>query len=218
MKPKIDPRDRQFLDNLHRLGGGTIQEICKNQGVTATAIRMRIARLQGLGYISREPERTGRGRPRYIYKPTEAGLRELGENYSELALILWSAIREVDDPAARSLLLKNVQNEMVARYGRSVRSEDVSSRIQELGGELKSRGFDVEVESSESGLPILRENNCPYLELASKDPGICELEQQVFEQILGTPVELACCSLDGGNCCEFHMKEPACEASPGSAC
>ena len=59
--------------------------------------------------------------------------------------------------------------------------------------------------SDDSGrLPILRENNCPYLELASSDPAICELEKEVFRKVLGSEVELTQCCLDGHTCCEFQ--------------
>ena len=208
MKTTIDTKDRQFLSELHRLGGGTIQEICADQGVTATAIRQRLSRLQGQAFISRDAERSGRGRPRFVYHLTDAGHRALGENYSDLAMVLWNAIRNIEDDATRSLLLGNVQDEMSRRYGRNVTGERISERFQELGQELESRGFHVEIDDS-GELPILRENNCPYWDLASTDSDICRLEVSVFEKILGTSIELMKCSLDGSNCCEFHVKAKA---------
>jgi predicted ArsR family transcriptional regulator len=208
MKTTIDKKDRQFLDELHRLGGGTIQEICDDQGVTATAIRQRLSRLQGQALITRDAERFGRGRPRFVYHLTDAGHRALGENYSDLAMVLWNSIRNIEDDATRSLLLGNVQDEMIRRYGRSVVGKRISERFQELGQELGNRGFQVEIDNS-GDLPILRENSCPYWDLASTDPEICRLEQSVFEKILGTSVDLMKCSLDGENCCEFHVTAKA---------
>ena len=60
----------------------------------------------------------------------------------------------------------------------------VDERLHGLKSELADNGFDVEVDRSNS-LPILRENNCPYLDLAEADPGICELEHAVFEEVWG---------------------------------
>src|SRR5437660_1626524 len=57
-------------------------------------------------------------------------------------------------------------------------------------------------------LPILRENNCPYSELADGDRGICELEQEVFQRVLGADVKLSQCCLDGHHCCEFEVSQP----------
>jgi predicted ArsR family transcriptional regulator len=72
-----------------------------------------------------------------------------------------------------------------------------------LAAELRERGF--QVESDESGLlPVLRESNCPYYELAAEDPGICEMEQAVFRRALNADVRLTRCCLDGHSCCEFE--------------
>jgi len=205
MRVDIEPKDRQFLQQLHRLGGGTIQEICDELGVTATAVRQRLGRLQGMGLVSRDAVREGRGRPYYVYQPTELGLKELGENYAELALTLWRAVRRIASPEVRQMVFNNVRDEMVRRFGRSVRAESLAERFSELGEDLQEQGFDVEVDTS-GELPVLRENNCPYLELAHHDSGICELEQSVFAEVLGTPVKLSQCCLEGANCCEFEIE------------
>ena len=206
LKTRLDPNDRAFLDQMHRQGPATIQEICASLGVTATAVRQRLSRLQGQGFVTRETVRAGRGRPHHTYCVTENGLRELGDNYADLAMILWQEIQNIDEPAVRSRLLDAVREAMVNSYGKIVRGSTLEERVRQLRAALVERGFDVEVDSS-SGLPILRENNCPYLELATSDPTICELEQTVFQKVLGTDLELAHCCLDGHHCCEFHAGE-----------
>lgn len=209
MHSQLQPADRQFLQRLHRLSGGTVQEICDDLGVTATAVRQRLVRLQGMGLVDRDAVREGRGRPYYIYEPTEAGLKEIGENYAELAKTLWRAVAQIESPEIRSLVLEKVREELVRRFGKGIRADELAQRFAELKDELAEQGFDVEVDTS-GGLPILRENNCPYLDLANEDSAICELEQAVFAEVLGTPVKLSQCCLEGSNCCEFEVdrKEP----------
>ena len=203
MRSAIDPHDREFLDQLHRSGPATIQEICTVLGVTATAVRQRLARLQGLDLVTRETVRAGRGRPHHTYRLTEAGLRELGDNYADLAMILWRELQSVEEPAVRARLLDGIQRSLVQQYGRDVQGASLYERVAQLRVALIDRGFDVEVDSS-GELPILRENNCPYLELASSDSSICELEHAVFQRVLGAELKLAQCCLDGHSCCEFQ--------------
>jgi len=107
-------------------------------------------------------------------------------------------------------------NELVARLGgdefaiiqeggsQPTHAGLLSERLSQLRLAMSERGYDVELDTRE-GLPILRENNCPYLELAANDRGICELEQEVFEQVLGTSVRLAHCCQDSQHCCEFEV-------------
>lgn len=53
-------------------------------------------------------------------------------------------------------------------------------------------------------LPVLAAQACPYPDLAEQDRGICSLEKMVFAELLGAPVKLATCRLDGDSCCTFQ--------------
>jgi predicted ArsR family transcriptional regulator len=216
MKKTLESQDREFLDRLQRLGSGTVQEICKELGVTATAVRHRLVRLQSLGFVGRDLVREGRGRPHHVYRVTSAGQRELGDNYGDLALVLWRELQSIPDEVIRAKVEARIRDAMVSQYGHEVNSPQLRDRFQQLGEVLAKRGYDVEVDQS-STLPVLRENNCPYQELADGDRGICEMEEEVFEKVLGIPLRLSQCFLDGHSCCEFepaekvpqHVNDPA---------
>lgn len=203
MKSTLEHDDEQFLLSLQRLGNVTVQDLCSAAGVTATAVRMRLGRLQSLGLVDRQTIRTGRGRPHHTYCITELGRRHLGDNYSELARVLWSELQTIEDTEVRRRLTDRIREAMVRQYGANVDGAGLSDRFAQLGIELSGRGFSVEVGDGVN-LPLLRENHCPYHDLAQQDAGICELEQQVFEQVLGTPLVLTSCCRNGDRCCEFH--------------
>ena len=210
MKPGIETGDRHFLERLRELGAVTVQDICADLGVTATAVRQRLVRLFGLKLVSRELVRAGRGRPHYVYEVTPAGLRALGNNYADLAQILWREMRNIEEPAVRERFVSRVEDGLVEQFGNVAEWGRLSERMGELTSALQDRGFHVEMD--EKGLlPILRENNCPYFELASRDSAICELEQAVFRRVLKADVKLTQCCLDGHSCCEFQAvdREPA---------
>lgn len=206
MKTSIEPGDEQFLQQLHRLGTGSIQDLCQSLGVTATAIRQRLVRLEAQGFVEREVVRTGRGRPHHDYKVTELGLRELGDNYAELAILLWRELRSIPEVEVRQRVANRLKAALVKRYGGQIQGETLLARMQGLQAVLERRGFQMEV-GSRDDLPVLRENNCPYQELAGEDTGICELEKQVFEEVLGVELKLACCCRNGDNSCEFQPME-----------
>jgi predicted ArsR family transcriptional regulator len=205
MKTVLEQSDSEFLNEMHRIGPKTVQDICSAIGVTATAVRQRLWRLQGNGFVARDLVRTGRGRPHYVYRVTDKGLRQLGDNYGDLALILWREIRNIPDPAIRQAITSRIRDALVSRLGRFGEGA-LSERVKRLGDSLLSRGYDVEI-GDDGALPILRENNCPYQELAEEDRGICGLEREVFQQALGTEIKLTHCCLDGHHCCEFEVAE-----------
>lgn len=203
MRILVEQGDEQFLQQMHRLGHCSIQEMCDAAHVTATAVRQRLNRLQSLGLVSRETVRRGRGRPHHAYILTELGQKQLGDNYSELALLLWNELRRIEDQAVREGVLGRIRDALSRRYGVNVSGTTLGERMDQLKTMLQERGFHVEVEHRD-GLSILKENHCPYPDLASSDRGICDLEQDVFSQIVGVPLTLTRCCRDGHRHCEFE--------------
>lgn len=203
MRILVEQGDEQFLQQMHRLGHCSIQEMCEATHVTATAVRQRLNRLQSLGLVTRETVKQGRGRPHHAYVVTELGLKQLGDNYGELALLLWNELNHMEDQSVRQAVMGRIRDALSRRYGAQVVGRTLDERLDQLRNALEERGFHVEL-ALRDGLPILRENHCPYPELAAADRGICDLEQDVFSRILGVPMVLSQCCRDGHPSCEFR--------------
>lgn len=77
MRFPIEKDDRSFLADLRKSGPATIQTLCDRLGVTATAVRQRLTRLQGAGADLSGADQGGAGRPSHTYIVTTEGLREL---------------------------------------------------------------------------------------------------------------------------------------------
>jgi predicted ArsR family transcriptional regulator len=211
MQSSVHPGDREFLTDMLRCGQATISDLCQKTGVTATAVRQRLQRLQAAGLVERRSVRTDRGRPHHLYDVTAAGRRELGQNYAELAILLWDELRQIEDEPLRRRVLARVEQAMVDQFRRRVTGDSPQLRMKQLATVLSERGFPIEMDQPQAdGLPVLREHSCPYHEIASQDSSICELEQAVFAQVVGSPLELTQCCQRGDRVCEF---EPASRGS-----
>ena len=201
----IDTRDREILEHLHQSDGADVQSLCDLLGVTRTAIRQRIARLEACGLVLADLQGQSRGRPRNVYRVTAEGLHALGENYRQLAVVLWEAITGFEDVCVRERLLNRVRDMLAERFRRQLGScESLDDRLDLLASEMKSSGFNVE-SAHEGGLRILRETSCPFPMLAEVDDAICQVERQVLEQVLGAPVQVRSRCRDGHGCCEFQV-------------
>ncbi len=205
MSAALDNRDREILQHLHDVLVCDVQELCELLGVTRNAIRQRISRLESGGLLVAELQSQTRGRPRNVYRVTPEGLHALGENYRQLAVVLWQAIVGYEDGAVREALIGRVQTALANRFRGSLgSSETVEKRVDDLADEMKASGFNVESDHSGS-LHILRETSCPFPMLSDIDDPICQLERRVLEQVLGAPVEFHGRCRDGQSCCEFHV-------------
>ena len=204
--------DREVLLLLRGNRSLGVGELMDRLNVTATAVRQRIERLLQMGLIAREKIVAGRGRPTYRYRLTVAGHQSAGANPAELANAMWQTILAVPDARVRRELLSAV----AARLGQHFAAQMASSmaegdeefgfgqRMEQLSEMLAARQIASEV-SREGQLPVLDVGCCPYPSLTdeSDERAMCRLEEQIFSEALGQPVELSSCRLDGDQCCQF---------------
>src|SRR5688572_27454444 len=94
--------DEGLIDLLRRHGALGISDLVAKMHVTATAVRQRLNRLTANGMIERVVTQVPRGRPSHRYSLTEKGRRETGNNFADLAVVMWNEIREIKDPEVRS--------------------------------------------------------------------------------------------------------------------
>jgi len=212
--------DRALLDVIRRSGPLTVAEMAANLGVTATAIRNRLTRLLGAGLVERKAEHQGRGRPKHTYQASVEAQKRLGQNYTDLALVLWNEMMStVADRKLRRLLFIRVTDRLAEIYRSQVSGQEWEGRLVQLTNLLHARGIEAEVARDGGGaFPILRQHSCPYYELAEADPAICALERKMFEKVLGRGLRLSQCRLDGDRFCDFQAKPvPATPPEPARA-
>lgn len=208
MSTSTEISDGRLVDLLRARGSLSIAEICEACGVTATAVRQRLTRLMAQGLVEREVRRLGRGRPEHRYSATERARRQSGNNYADLAVVLWEELRRVPGDDIRKGLLQRVADQFTAMYRGQVQGATPRDRLHSLRSLLAERRIPVEV-TGEPDRPVLNVSDCPYPELAARDRGVCAMERMMIADLLETPVRLAQCRLDGDGCCQFETKPSA---------
>jgi len=195
--------DTELIELLRKDGPLSVSQIASARKVTATAVRQRLDRLIAEGLIRKDRnDANGRGRPSHRYELTEKAQHQVsnnfgGNNFGDLATILWGEIRSVQDPDVRRGLIKRLASSMAAMYAGRVEGETLTERMQSLRKLLAERNVRFEVKKSQAGLPILEAVQCPYPQLAAMDRGICAVEKMVFDELLGGNVRLSQCRFDG---------------------
>jgi DeoR family suf operon transcriptional repressor len=202
MSGQAETSDDVLLNYLRRNGPARISDLVTEAGVTATAVRQRIQRLMTDGLIERHAEKIGRGRPNHRYALTAKGETQSGNNFSDLATVLWEEIKSVPDPEIRRGLLKRIADRFVDKYRDTIHGTTLDERMSSLAGLMNDREIPFEVNIA-GGLPILSALACPYPELAKVDRGVCTMEKLMLSEVLGESMRLSACRLDGANCCTF---------------
>lgn len=221
--------DESLLAILRREGSMTVAEMAKAMSVTATAVRQRINRLMAQGFVQREVHREDSarpGRPTHRYLLTSKAQRFAGDNFADLAAVLWEEIRSIKDEGVRRGLLQRISAAFAHKYRGRVQGRDAAERMEALQQLFAERRIPLSVippadaasdsaddssaeenhADSTGKLPILRVEHCPYPELAEQDRGICAMEKMVFAELIGDDLRLSQCRLDGHPCCEFEAR------------
>lgn len=196
--------DSQILELLRQSGAMSVTQIASATEVTSTAVRQRLARLMSQELVQREASRQGRGRPSHRYALTEKARRQIGTNFSDLAMVLWDEIRGIKDPEVRRGLYSRIANGLAKVYAGQMTGESLADRMKCIAGLFGERNVPMDV-SIQNGLPVLNVLNCPYPELADRDRGICAVEQMLFERLLETDVRLSQDRFCGHPCCQFAV-------------
>ncbi len=195
--------DAQVLDLLRSHGPLSVAQMASAMQVTPTAVRQRLGRLLAQGVVSRQPVRSGRGRPWHAYSLTQKGLRLTGSNFTDLALALWREIRAMSDGELRRVLVRRLAATLAEAYSGQVLGRSTGERMRSLTSLLGQRRVPFSVEQQE-GVPVLKALACPYPELAEADPDVCLMETILFGDLLGEEVQLAECRREGAPCCRFQ--------------
>lgn len=203
--------DRELLMAMRGNEWVSMNDLIESLGVTTTAVRQRLDRVLAMGLVDREKVVAGRGRPTYQYRLTIAGHQSAGANPADIANAMWLEILAIPDSEVRTQLVSSIAARLGREYAAQmahVRSSDTEDtfdqRMQRLSELLASRNIMTDV--SQSGqLPVLDICVCPYPTMtdASDDRSMCRLEEQMFSEALGVPIELSSCRLDGDASCKF---------------
>ena len=203
MSTSTENSDALLLEMLRRRGAMSIAAVAAATEVTATAVRQRLTRLMAQGLVRRDVARAGRGRPGHKYSATDKARRQAGNNFADLAIVLWNEIRAVKDPEIRRGLIERLAQSLAKLYAGRVQGASAAERLASLQQLFADRNVPLEVDAAGEapGLTVL---DCPYPELAERDRGVCAMERMLFAELLQQPVKLSQCRLDGHACCQFE--------------
>jgi len=194
--------DADVLNHLADFGPLAISDIVQHFAVTRNAVHQRLLRLMGEGLVDRELVRGGRGRPSYRYLPSPKARKLAGNNFADLAAVLWQEVLGIEDSRYRQNVVNRIASALKALYADAILGTTLKTRMESLRELLEKRRVRCEVDTSGYS-PTFTLRDCPYPDLADVDSTICEVETMLFSELLGDDVVLSQCRLHGHACCEF---------------
>jgi predicted ArsR family transcriptional regulator len=176
-----------ILNALKRSRGLSVNELVGRMGMSYMGIKQHCLTLERDGYLDtwRRPQKMGR--PEMVYRLTRRAHDLFQADSNRFTLELLQSIHEIHGPNAPEKLLYNMFERKRAALKEKVKGETVTDRARALGKVRDAEGYMSEFRIDEGGPQIL-ECHTPLQNVLDKYPIIGRLEQEMFEQVLGTPV------------------------------
>ncbi len=186
-----DTTTDRILFRLKTRGPQAIAELGAAFGVTSEAVRQLLVKAESDGLVAYEDRREGRGRPKRLWRLTEAGHARFPDRHADLTVGLLEAVREEFGEAGLDRLIARREASQRETYRSAMsRVRTAEGRVKALA-ELRDReGYMAEWRREDDGSLVLVENHCPICAAAASCRNLCRSELAIFRDVLGDGVRV----------------------------
>lgn len=191
---------------LEHKDGATLDELASHLGITKTAAKEHLRKVEQLGYLSFVDSKGSVGRPRRRYLLSQNGVDAFPKQYSWLSNVLLEHLSESMGPetvaAMMDTLAAKISESMEERFKSAKNPAEllklVTEALNELGYRSSLRQSDLRKGA------VIEATNCVYHSVAKKHPTLCRFDIKFIENVTGgMNVKLESCIARGGSVCRF---------------
>lgn len=196
------PRETRtsLLKRVVELGGATVAQLSVELEISDATVRRHLDRLEAEGLLHVEALRRGPGRPSYLYRATDDGVRAVRDHTPELAERLLSEMAKLQIEQAA---LSEALSDQVANAHRSeVPAGPLEQRVDAVVDALRPEGILDHWERTESVLTLVN-NACPYIGAATTNSCVCDADRLTIQKLLGVEVEQTGRLAEGNDGCVY---------------
>lgn len=176
----------RILFSLKTRGPRSIGDLGAAFDMTAEAARQQLVRLQEQGLVETSDKRQPKGRPKKLWRLTEAGHARFPDRHGQLTVDLIRSVRDTFGEDGLEKLIAAREVETLHTY-RSVMAgaDSLAARVGRLAEARSAEGYMAEWSELSDGEFLLIENHCPICAAAATCQNFCRAERDVFAAALG---------------------------------
>lgn len=199
--------EKKIIHLLKLKGPLSPNDIAQKLNISKTCAYSHIASLEEKHFLQKKLIKTKVGRPGYKFILTERGNNSLNEEGCYVGDLLHFMIK-TENQNIISDFLKNMYSDIMNRYETVIPPGNVAERAEHLVTLREGDGYMATlVRHSDSEIRI-EQANCPIYKMAKLDHSACELERNMFGELLGKEVSISQKQTKGFGTCRFHIKVP----------
>lgn len=195
---------------LEHKEGATLDELAAHLGITKTAAKEHLMKIDHLGYLSYVDSKGLVGRPRRRYLLSQGGMDAFPKQYSWLSNVLLEHLAESAGPETvaeiMDALAEKIAGSMEDKFKSAANSLELLKLVTET---LNQLGYRSSLKQSDLRKgAVIEATNCVYHSVAQKHPVLCRFDVKFIENVTGgMSVKLESCIARGGPVCRFCIKK-----------
>jgi predicted ArsR family transcriptional regulator len=200
----VDSRRETILAFIKTRGHASLGEVAAHLEISKQGALRHMESLETDGLATVTPaEEHRRGRPENVYKLTPAAYEHFPHAHRELA----SELVEFLSEAQLKRFFERRTARLEAEYVPRLAGLDFQGRVRELAKLATEHGHMAEVVELPNGGLAIRHCNCPIQDVAARTGLPCVNEQQMYERLLGAPVNRSTWMREKASDCTYEVKE-----------
>jgi DeoR family suf operon transcriptional repressor len=205
---------REILILLRKRGEAGVDDLADALGITASAVRQHLAGLAAAGFVAHRTARSGRGRPRHLYRLSAGAEALFPKYYSELTNELLSYVQD-EDPAVVERIFERRRRRRVEGAVERMRGKSFAGKVEELARILDRDGYLADFERAADGTFLVTEHNCAILGVAQRWGLACSTEIAFLREVLPeADVERVAHMMAGAHVCSYRITRRRLAARP----
>ncbi len=202
---------RQTILNLLKiLGPSDPKTLATRLGLSPMAVRQHLYALRRSKLVAYRVESRPAGRPAKVWRLLRAADRYYPDAHARLSVSLIEAARSAFGQKQFGRLLARLEDSEKRAVAQLMPAQgSFRERVVALARIRSGQGYFAELKEQEKGVFLLIENHCPVLTAATACNGLCEAEQGVFQDVLGSEcrIERTEHALDGARRCVYRIHQ-----------
>ena len=208
-------RREEILAVIKRTGGITARQAAVHLGVSAVAARKHLDDLERDGLVQVELLGPAAGRPAHLYVLTRESEPLFPQGYRQLLLDLLAELAAEKGPKRVKEFFQARNARLAPAYHARLAGKSLPDQVQELARLREEEGYMPSLQA-DGEMFVLREHHCAIRGVAECYPEACRCERELFEEVLGRPIQCRSTIAKGASACEFLIPAPAPVEAPTS--
>ncbi len=184
------PSWARVLEVLRREGGMTAAQVGEALDMSSMGARQHLLRLEKDGSVGSRFEKRPTGRPALIFELTDNAAEHFPQAYDRLAVSILGELEEMHGREAVTELLDHRRTRLEKAYCERLNGTDDPFEKARIIAQIRDEeGHMAESFVDEEGCPAIIEHNCPIRSVAARYPEFCQMEEELFTNVIGAKIE-----------------------------